>query len=333
MNSTFSKKQFLITSILSLFGIILVLYSCHEGTSAEVGDPFDTLTCLELNDPVLEREIIEYDKATKKRRGSNPYILTLYSKTLNDSVQRYVIGSTISTQYMTDSPYSFPFKVAGKPVLYYSQEMGNVFFNDKIFRLKESTRVAIMRKYFPEEYKEWCRSLKVRDGMKRYVAYTYDPVLCYLTFCKGKIVGKTMKGGCYTDRVPYTINGKEYDGIDDAGRFICTYADLTDTLDHARSIIHEPAFPGGKTKMLKFIKQNQRYPQKAKTDNIQGRVILTFDIEKNGKLSNIEVTDSVHPMLDKEAVRIIESMPNWKPATRDWKRVKAKYIIPIYFKM
>lgn len=206
MNITFAKKQFLISSILSLFGTILILSSCHEGASDEVGDPFDTLTCLELNDSVLEREIIEYDKATKKDRGSAPYILTLYSMTLNDSVQRYVIGSETSAQDMTDYPFSFPFKVAGKPVLYYSQEMGNVFFKYKIFHLKESTRVAIMRKYFPEEYKEWRRSLKVKGGMTRYVLY--HPTLCYLTFCKGKLVGKTMKGGCHTDRVPYTINGK-----------------------------------------------------------------------------------------------------------------------------
>lgn len=85
--------------------------------------------------------------------------------------------------------------------------------------------------------------------------------------------------------------------------------------------------------MLKFIKQNQRYPKKAKAGNIQGRMLLTFDIEKNGKLSNIEVADSVHPMLDKEAVRIIESMPKWIPATRDGKRVRAKYVIPIYFRL
>ena len=81
------------------------------------------------------------------------------------------------------------------------------------------------------------------------------------------------------------------------------------------------------------MKKNLRYPADAVKDGIQGRVILTFIVEKDGRLTDIKLAKSVSPSLDKEAVRIVKSMPRWNPGMQDGKKVRAKYTLPISFKL
>ena len=96
---------------------------------------------------------------------------------------------------------------------------------------------------------------------------------------------------------------------------------------------HMPIFPGGMAAMMEFINQNKRYPKDALLEKVQGRVIISFVVEKDGSLSNIEVHKGVKPSLDKEAVRIVKSMPKWKPGTQDGKNVRVRYCIPVSFKL
>ena len=91
-------------------------------------------------------------------------------------------------------------------------------------------------------------------------------------------------------------------------------------------------FPGGDNEMYKFIKTNLHYPPSAKESGIQGRVTCRFIIEKDGTISNIKVVRSLHTLLDKEAVRVIESMPKWTPAKRNGEPVRVVFCIPITFK-
>ena len=92
-----------------------------------------------------------------------------------------------------------------------------------------------------------------------------------------------------------------------------------------------PLFPGGPSKLFEFLAKNVNYPTEAEKANIQGRVIATFVVEKDGSISNVKVVKSVDPLLDAEAVRVINAMPNWLPGKQNGKEVRVKYTVPISF--
>jgi protein TonB len=95
-----------------------------------------------------------------------------------------------------------------------------------------------------------------------------------------------------------------------------------------------PEFPGGAQAMMRFISENIQYPPAAQEKGIQGRVICQFVIEKDGKVTDIQVVrSSGEPSLDKEAVRVINSMPKWKPGTQGGKPVRVKYTVPVNFRL
>ena len=75
-----------------------------------------------------------------------------------------------------------------------------------------------------------------------------------------------------------------------------------------------PEFPGGMDKLLQFINDNMKYPTKAQTEGIQGRVVVQFIVDENGYIIEPNIVRSIEPSLDKEALRIIKMLPQWKPA-------------------
>ena len=95
-----------------------------------------------------------------------------------------------------------------------------------------------------------------------------------------------------------------------------------------------PDFPGGQQAMMKYIAENIQYPIIAMENGIQGRVICSFVVEKDGKPSNIQVVrTSGDASLDKEGVRVISTMPTWKPGKQRGKPVRVKYTIPVSFRL
>ena len=93
-----------------------------------------------------------------------------------------------------------------------------------------------------------------------------------------------------------------------------------------------PVFPGGNAALLKFIAENSVYPEEAKKNNITGRVIVRFVVEKDCSVSNVEVLKEVDPLLDAEAVRVINSLPKFeKPARNGGVAVPVFYMVPITF--
>ena len=94
-----------------------------------------------------------------------------------------------------------------------------------------------------------------------------------------------------------------------------------------------PQYPGGLAAMLKYIRENIKYPEQAMKEGIQGRVTVSFIVEKDGSISNVKAVRSVHPLLDKEAVRMVKSMPKWSPATQNGKPVRVRYNVPVMFKL
>ncbi len=94
-----------------------------------------------------------------------------------------------------------------------------------------------------------------------------------------------------------------------------------------------PQYPGGQIAMLKYIMENIKYPEQAMKEGIQGRVTVRFIVEKDGSISNVKPVLSVHPLLDKEAVRVVKSMPKWSPGKQKGKPVRVQFNVPVMFKL
>ena len=95
----------------------------------------------------------------------------------------------------------------------------------------------------------------------------------------------------------------------------------------------QPEFPGGTAALLEYLRKNIKYPAICRENNIQGRVIVTFVVNKDGSIVDIEVAKSVNPSLDKEAIRVISQMPKWKPGSQRGKPVRVKYSVPVNFRL
>lgn len=94
-----------------------------------------------------------------------------------------------------------------------------------------------------------------------------------------------------------------------------------------------PTFPGGDANLFKFLSNNVKYPVIAQENGIQGRVICQFVVNKDGSIVDVEVVRSVDSSLDKEAIRVIKSMPKWSPGKQRGKPVRVKYTLPVNFKL
>lgn len=94
-----------------------------------------------------------------------------------------------------------------------------------------------------------------------------------------------------------------------------------------------PQFPGGQIAMLQYLMKNIKYPEQAMKEGIQGRVAVRFIVEKDGSISDVKPVLSVHPLLNKEAVRVVESMPKWSPGKHNGKPVRVRFNLPVMFKL
>lgn len=95
----------------------------------------------------------------------------------------------------------------------------------------------------------------------------------------------------------------------------------------------QPEYPGGMEAMSKFISKNLRYPSTARRMGVDGKVFVQFVVDKEGKISDVQVIKGVSADCDKEAVRVVQMMPAWKPGKQNGKAVKARFVLPIRFKL
>ncbi len=94
-----------------------------------------------------------------------------------------------------------------------------------------------------------------------------------------------------------------------------------------------PEFPGGRAKMMGFLAANISYPQAARDKGVEGRVYVSFVVNEDGSVSDVKVLRGIGGGCDEEAVRVVQSMPNWKPGTQKGKPVRVAYNLPINFKL
>ena len=113
---------------------------------------------------------------------------------------------------------------------------------------------------------------------------------------------------------------------------------VVETKEVEEDVIHVsvevmPEFPGGMDKLLQFINDNMKYPTKAQTEGMQGKVIVQFIIDEDGYIIEPNIVRSVESSLDNEALRLIKMLPQWRPGTLKGKAVKVKYTVPVAFKL
>lgn len=94
-----------------------------------------------------------------------------------------------------------------------------------------------------------------------------------------------------------------------------------------------PEFPGGMEKLMEYLSKNIKYPAIAQENNIQGRVIVEFVVNKDGSIVEPKVMRSVDNSLDNEAMRVIKSMPKWSPGKQRGKAVRVRYTVPVLFRL
>jgi protein TonB len=94
-----------------------------------------------------------------------------------------------------------------------------------------------------------------------------------------------------------------------------------------------PLFPGGNGALMDFLHNNVKYPVVAQENGVQGRVVVAFVVEKDGSISDVHVLKSVDPSLDREATRVVKSMPRWQPGKQNGSAVRVKFNVPVSFKL
>lgn len=95
----------------------------------------------------------------------------------------------------------------------------------------------------------------------------------------------------------------------------------------------QPMFPGGNTALMKYLSEHTKYPVVAQENGVQGRVTVQFVVEKDGSISDVHVLRGVDPSLDKEAVRVVKSMPRWTPGKQNGINVRVNYRVPVLFRL
>ena len=94
-----------------------------------------------------------------------------------------------------------------------------------------------------------------------------------------------------------------------------------------------PSFPGGQQALMDYLSNNVKYPVVAQENGVQGRVVVSFVVEKDGSITDVKVVKSVDPSLDKEAARVVKSMPRWIPGKQNGSAVRVKYNVPVSFRL
>ena len=170
----------------------------------------------------------------------------------------------------------------------------------------------------------------------------------------GKIVTIERSVGIESDDVK-SISGKKLEAVNENIKFkiesesnvetteseILTLKSIVEnTSEYAESnskvfdvVDQMPSFPGGPSAMIQYLSKNQQYPVDAEKNGIQGRVIVTFVVECDGSITNVRVVKSVDPSLDKEAIRVVKSMPLWIPGKQNGSAVRVKYTVPVTFRL
>ena len=146
---------------------------------------------------------------------------------------------------------------------------------------------------------------------------------------------------CNLDKQPNSSNENEGEGLPDTIAVTVDRQLGVDTVAVEGSpsdgyfdfVEQVPEFPGGRVELMKFLQNTVKYPKEAQDKGIQGKVLVQFVVKSDGTVTDAKVVNSVDPLLDNEALRVVKAMPKWKPGMQSGKAVNVKYNIPVSFRL
>lgn len=160
--------------------------------------------------------------------------------------------------------------------------------------------------------------------MKKSLYFLFILALFCLTGCKDALVPKPIKLTCNINTfdapviIPIPVEVPE-EVVDENVEFV---------------VVEEmPMFRDGTADLMKYLSENIKYPTVSAEQGVQGKVVVQFIVGVHGEILNPVVVKSVDPYLDKEAIRVISSMPKWKPGKQRGKAVRVKYTVPVVFRL
>lgn len=212
------------------------------------------------------------------------------------------------------------FMMDGMDEVYYQEESSVLTYNEKGDIVK-----AVNANW--DCNNKWQRR-KINYSTTYSATYTYDD--------KGNWTKAVVysQSGKEPRRVAFTITRTITYGLPVAAHGGRPQQVIDDNNEKVYDVVDQmPAFPGGVSGLVDFLSQNVHYPDLARVNNIQGRVMVKFVVEKDGSINECKIVKSVDPSLDKEAIRVVKSMPKWQPGMKDGKPVRVSYTVPISFKL
>lgn len=108
---------------------------------------------------------------------------------------------------------------------------------------------------------------------------------------------------------------------------------INDSIYDVELVDMYPQFPGGNTELRKYILSTLSYPDQARSESIEGLVIVKMIVDEDGKINDSKVAYSADPIFEKEALRLVKKMPKWKPGQKDGQKVNVRVTLPIMFKL
>ena len=221
------------------------------------------------------------------------------------------------------------------------------WFNPFVWLLKNEIRLNL----------EYLADKKATEGMNNHKQYQYhllevalanQTTNLYNYFnvlqLKKRIIMMNKKRTRMTGRIKYALFAPLAIALLLASNISCTSSDVDSTPastpamevdeNHVFEIVEEGAeFPDGMAACLKWMTENLDYPTAASEAGIQGRVYVSFVVQKDGSLTDIKIARGVHPTLDEEAIRVVKKMPKWKPGRQNGKNVSVRATVPVNFKL
>lgn len=200
---------------------------------------------------------------------------------------------------------------------------------------RETNRKCVIRRMEVKEKEDKVRTRMVGETLLYPDGATQEEVV--ITYAKKEKGGESRT---YVRKIFYPDGKLQYqETMNEKGEQECTYYKPNGKIDkHPKEQIQlfqtMPAYPGGQKALFQFLTDNVKYPEVAKQNGIEGRVIVQFVVDRDGTISKVKVLKSGgDPSLDKEAVRVIRSMPDWHPGTIRGKPVRIQYTLPVNFRL
>ena len=169
------------------------------------------------------------------------------------------------------------------------------------------------------------------DGLKANEAYVFPMMVKSFQSTYWDAAQEGMKKASKELGVDYKPQGPNSESdIADLKQVVTQAAEPEKVFDMVEQM---PTFPGGQQELMAYLGKNIKYPTIAQENGTQGRVIIQFVVERDGTISDVHVARGVDPYLDKEAVRVVQSMPKWIPGKQNGKAVRVKFTVPVMFRL